>query len=57
MTRITVLGGTGYTGTNIVREALARGLEVTAVARNTPASPVEGVTYVTGGAADAVRRP
>lgn len=53
MTRMTVLGGTGYTGTNIVREALARGLEVTAVARNIPAEPVEGVTYVTGDAADA----
>ncbi|MBW4042034.1 MAG: NAD(P)H-binding protein [Acidobacteria bacterium] len=43
MTRIAVLGGTGYTGGNIVREAAARGHHVTAYSRTAPAQPVEGV--------------
>ena len=46
MARITVLGGTGYAGSNIVREAVARGHQVTSYSRNAPAEPVEGVTHV-----------
>jgi putative NADH-flavin reductase len=46
MARITVLGGTGYAGSNIVREAAARGHQVTSYSRNAPAQPVEGVTHV-----------
>ncbi len=46
MARITVLGGTGYAGGHVVREAAARGHQVTAVSRTAPAEPVEGVTYV-----------
>lgn len=46
MTRLTVLGGTGYTGSAVVREAAARGHEVTAYSRTAPAEPVPGVTYV-----------
>lgn len=46
MARIAVLGGTGYTGANIVREAAARGHEVTAYSRTAPAEPVPGVHYV-----------
>ncbi|MGN8244619.1 NAD(P)-dependent oxidoreductase [Cellulomonas soli] len=52
MARIKVLGGTGYTGGNIVREAARRGHQVTSYSRNAPAEPVEGVTYVTGDATD-----
>lgn len=44
--RITVFGGTGYAGSNIVAEAAARGHEVTSVSRTAPAHPVEGVSYV-----------
>jgi hypothetical protein len=46
MARIAVLGGTGYTGGNIVREAAARGHHVTAYSRTAPAVPVAGVHYI-----------
>lgn len=46
MTRITVIGGTGYAGSNIVAEAISRGHDVTAVSRTAPATPIEGATYV-----------
>ncbi|MFG1610920.1 NAD(P)-dependent oxidoreductase [Actinoplanes sp. NPDC049265] len=52
MARITVLGGTGYGGSAVVREAAKRRHEVTAVSRTAPAEPVPGVTYVTGSALD-----
>ncbi len=52
MARITVVGGTGYAGSNIVREAAARGHQVTAVSRHAPAQPVAGVDYVTGDVLD-----
>jgi hypothetical protein len=45
MARIAVLGGTGYTGGAIVREAAARGHHVTAYSRTAPAEPVPGVHY------------
>lgn len=48
MARIAVLGGTGYTGGSIVREAAGRGHQVTAYSRTAPAEPVDGVTYVQG---------
>ncbi|WP_270889484.1 NAD(P)-dependent oxidoreductase [Pedococcus sp. 5OH_020] len=54
MSTIAVIGGTGYTGTNIAREAVARGHEVISWSRSIPANPVEGVRYETGDAADAV---
>lgn len=53
MTRITVLGGTGYAGSAVVREAVRRGHEVVAVSRTAPADPTPGVTYVTGSVLDA----
>lgn len=53
MARIVVLGGTGYGGGAVVREAARRGHEVTAVSRNAPAEPVPGVTYLTGSVLDA----
>lgn len=54
MSTIAIIGGTGYTGTNIAREAVARGHQVLSWSRKVPAEPVEGVRYETGDAADAV---
>jgi len=50
--RITVLGGTGYTGGNIVREAASRGHEVISYSRNLPEVAVDGVSYETGSLLD-----
>ncbi|MDX6741191.1 NAD(P)-dependent oxidoreductase [Actinocorallia sp. A-T 12471] len=50
MSRITVLGGTGYAGSAIAREAAARGHDVVGFSRTAPAEPVDGVTPVTGSA-------
>ncbi|APU19082.1 NAD(P)-dependent oxidoreductase [Actinoalloteichus sp. GBA129-24] len=52
MSRITVLGGTGYAGSAIVAEAAARGHRVTALSRSLPEAPLPNVTYVQGDAAD-----
>lgn len=46
MTLITVIGGTGFAGSNIVNEAVSRGHEVTAISRNAPAEPTQGVRYI-----------
>lgn len=48
MTRITVLGGTGYVGSNIVAEAAKRGLVVVSLSRTAPESPITGVDYQLG---------
>jgi len=48
MARIKVLGGTGFAGAAVVREAARRGHSVTSYSRNAPDEPVEGVEYVTG---------
>ncbi|GAB3602585.1 NAD(P)-dependent oxidoreductase [Microbacterium aureliae] len=48
MTRIAVIGGTGYAGSNIVAEAVSRGHTVVSVARNVPTDRVEGATYIEG---------
>ena len=53
MSRITVLGGTGYAGAAIVAEAARRGHQVTSVSRTRPEQPVAGVDYVTGSVLDA----
>ncbi|MGW5639326.1 NAD(P)-dependent oxidoreductase, partial [Streptomyces sp. NPDC003832] len=52
MARITVLGGTGYAGGAIVREAAARGHEVVAFSRSASGAPIPGVVRVTGTAED-----
>jgi uncharacterized protein len=52
MSRIVVIGGTGYAGSAIVAEAAARGHEVTAFSRSLPDDRVEGVHYVQGDATD-----
>jgi len=53
VSRITVLGGTGYAGAAIVAEAARRGHEVTSVSRTAPTDPISGVDYVTGSVLDA----
>lgn len=55
MTRITVVGGTGYAGSAVVREAAARGFDVVSYSRSVPEGDarVEGVTYETGSLLDA----
>jgi putative NADH-flavin reductase len=52
MSRITVIGGTGYAGSAIVEQAAARGHDVTSLSRSLPDVPVPTVTYVQGDAAD-----
>ncbi len=56
MATVVVFGGTGYTGANVVREAVARGFEVVAVSRSEPREPVPGVRYETGPAEEVARR-
>jgi uncharacterized protein len=53
MATIVVFGGTGYTGSNIVREAASRGHQVISVSRSEPKERIEGVRYEVG-AAEAV---
>lgn len=48
MSRIAVLGGTGYAGRHIVAEAVERGHTVLSVARSIPNERVEGANYVEG---------
>ncbi|WP_298038818.1 NAD(P)-dependent oxidoreductase [uncultured Microbacterium sp.] len=48
MSRIAVIGGTGYAGSHIVNEAVSRGHSVVSVARSVPADRVEGAVYVEG---------
>jgi putative NADH-flavin reductase len=52
MSRIVVIGGTGYAGSAIVAEAASRGHKVTSFSRSQPAEPVAGVDYVQGDATD-----
>ena len=52
MTHVTVIGGTGFAGRSIVREAAARGHAVTSFSRRPPETPVEAVTYLLGSALD-----
>ncbi len=52
MARISVFGGTGYTGAHIVAEAMQRGHAVTSVSRNAPADPLEGVDHLAGSLLD-----
>ncbi|MBO0812858.1 MAG: NAD(P)H-binding protein [Microlunatus sp.] len=55
MSKIVIIGGTGYTGSNLAREAVWRGHTVTSWSRNQPKEPVDGVSYRTGDAPEAVQ--
>ena len=50
MSKIAVIGGTGYAGSAIVREAAKRGHTVVSLSRSLPAEKVAGVQYVQGSA-------
>ena len=52
MARIKVLGGTGFAGEAVAREAASRGHTVTSYSRRPPSDPVDGVEYVTGSLLD-----
>jgi len=52
MSKIVIIGATGYTGTNITRELVVRGHEVTAVARDFGKLTVEGTRQVSGSIED-----
>lgn len=56
MATIVVFGGTGYTGSNVVREAAIRGHQVVSVSRSNPTERVEGVRYEIGAAEDVAPR-
>lgn len=45
MGKILIIGGTGYTGSNVVTEAASRGHQVTSFSRSAPTTPVAGVVY------------
>ncbi|MBP2411751.1 putative NADH-flavin reductase [Arthrobacter stackebrandtii] len=53
MANITVIGGTGYAGSHIVKEAAARGHKITSLSRKLPATQLDGVRYLQGDARDA----
>lgn len=48
MTRINIIGGTGYAGSNLVKEAAERGHEVVSFSRNLPEVQTPEVKYVRG---------
>ena len=50
MSKIAVIGGTGYAGSAIVREAAERGHTVISFSRSLPTEKVDGVRYVQGSA-------
>lgn len=52
MSKIIVLGGSGYAGSAIVSEAALQGHDVVSVSRSLPESPIEGVSYIEGSVVD-----
>ena len=56
MAVVVVFGGTGFTGSHVVQEAVSRGHEVVAVSRSAPEQPVAGVRYETGPATEVAAR-
>ena len=53
MARIVVIGGTGYAGGHIAREAVSRGHDVVVISRSEPTEPLAGATYVQADVRDA----
>src|SRR4051812_43297713 len=56
MAAIVVVGGTGYTGGNIVREAVSRGHTVLSISRSEPVEREPGVRYELGSIEDVAPR-
>lgn len=56
MARIVIIGGTGYSGSHILRAAVERGHEVVSLSRALPQEPVDGASYEIGSIADAADR-
>lgn len=52
MSHLVVFGGTGYAGSHIAREAVARGHRVTSYSRHEPEQRDEGIEYRTGSLSD-----
>jgi putative NADH-flavin reductase len=52
VSRITVIGGTGYAGSAIVAEAAGRGHQVTALSRSLPDPRIPDVAYIQGDVAN-----
>jgi putative NADH-flavin reductase len=50
--KILVIGGTGFAGSFIAKEAIKRGHEVVVLSRSEPQEKIEGVSYVQGNAQD-----
>ncbi|ACS86243.1 NAD(P)-dependent oxidoreductase [Musicola paradisiaca] len=50
--KIIVIGGTGYAGSAIVREAVKRQHLVTSISRSEPKEPIDGVEYIISSTAD-----
>lgn len=46
MTKVAIIGASGFVGSNLVKEATNRGLEVTAIARNVEKINVENISKV-----------
>lgn len=55
MSTIAIIGGTGYTGTNLAKEAVSRGHRIISFSRNPATQPVDGVDYQHGTSAEATR--
>jgi uncharacterized protein len=56
MATIVIVGGTGYTGANIAREAAFRGHTVVSISRSEPAERAPGVRYELGGVEEVAPR-
>ncbi|CAN5410538.1 NAD(P)H-binding protein [soil metagenome] len=52
MSNILIIGGTGYAGNHIAKEATRRGHEVVVLSRSAPQTSLEDVQYVQGSALD-----
>lgn len=56
MTRVTVIGGNGYAGRNIVRAGVAKGIDVTSFGRGEAAEQIAGASYARGSLTEAADR-
>ncbi len=52
MARISVIGGTGYAGSNVLAEAVERGHAVASISRNRPTHRISGIEYLEGSILD-----